>query len=377
MDRSRALRAKRTDPSEPRSYRLANSVRLPWAIGLAAFLLLALGGGILSGRGSQEEFEVPAVLLDYQQSIANDAAQSVRRGVNEGVDDLTEIAVVLETSSGTTPGALQDALASVGELHGRYTSLAIIDAERKVVAKVGAEPDLSVLEPEPPYRDPGMSDAVLDGSGEGLLIPQFSPLEVSGERWTIVGFYDPEFLRFPLEGALPGEAWVVNRDGRIVGGVATAPPLGTLPRSALREAASKAVAGNSGAFSGGGSLDSQELVSYAPIAGIGPSGQLGWGVVTTRSAQTFSLPATDAERQGMLLSIVTGILALIVFAWLYIVILRPIFLLQKEAERLAFGDLSKTVEVVRYDEIGLVARALERIRILLIKKRVQKPTEKK
>lgn len=377
MDRPLGFRARRTKPGEPRSYRLANSIRLPWGIGLAVFLLLAVGAGVLSGRSSQDRFEVPAIILDYQQGIANDAAQSVRRGVNEGVDDLTEIALVLQAGRGIDAASLQDALASVGELHGRYTSISVLDGAGEVVAQVGADPQLAVLDPEPPYRDPGMSDAVPSDDGEGLVIPQFAPLDVAGENWTIVGFYDPGFLKFPLEGALPGEAWVVNRDGRIVGGLNTAPPLGTLPRATLREAASDAANGNSGALSAGGSLDNQEVVSFAPIAGIGPSAQLGWGVVTTRSVQTFSLPATDAERQGMLLAIVIGILALVVFAWIYIVILRPIFQLQKEAERLAFGDLSKTVEVVRYDEIGLVARALERIRILLIRKRVDKPAGKK
>lgn len=68
---------------------------------------------------------------------------------------------------------------------------------------------------------------------------------------------------------------------------------------------------------------------------------------------------------------VLALITLVIFGWIYIVILRPIARLQREAERLAFGDLSKSVEVVRYDEIGLIARALERVRVLLIRRRVQ------
>ena len=71
------------------------------------------------------------------------------------------------------------------------------------------------------------------------------------------------------------------------------------------------------------------------------------------------------------MGVLLTLLALLIFGWLYLVVIQPILRLQHEAERLAYGDLSRPVEVVRYDEIGLVARALERIRILLIRRRAQ------
>jgi methyl-accepting chemotaxis protein len=217
-----------------------------------------------------------------------------------------------------------------------------------------------------------MKDARL--AGEQVVIQQFAPITPAGSgSLLLVGHYDPRFLRFSLGAAIPGEAWIVNDRGEALGSVGAWKPFAQLPRQALRDAAARAVAGESGVAVVGGSIDSQELVGYAPVTGVGPAGQLGWGVVTTRSVSSLALPAGEARRQGILLGIVTAMLALLVFGWLYLVVIHPIARIQREAERLAYGDLSKAVEVIRYDEIGLVGRALERLRILLIRKSVRRP----
>jgi HAMP domain-containing protein len=52
-------------------------------------------------------------------------------------------------------------------------------------------------------------------------------------------------------------------------------------------------------------------------------------------------------------------------------VLRPLALLEDEAERVAYGDLSRSVPVVHFDEVGRIARALERLRLQLIGRRVR------
>jgi methyl-accepting chemotaxis protein len=99
-------------------------------------------------------------------------------------------------------------------------------------------------------------------------------------------------------------------------------------------------------------------------------------VVATRSVNSFSLPQTEARRHAMLAGAVLGVITVLVFGWLYIVIVSPVMRLQGEAERVAYGDLSKSVRVIRYDEIGLIGRALERVRIGLIRARVRSSPEK-
>ncbi len=95
--------------------------------------------------------------------------------------------------------------------------------------------------------------------------------------------------------------------------------------------------------------------------------------MSARDVQSISLPQTDFRRNAVLLASILGLLTVLIFGWIHVMVLRPLGSLQAEAERIAYGDLRAPVEIRRYDEIGLVARSLERIRILLIRRRMQDP----
>ena len=161
---------------------------------------------------------------------------------------------------------------------------------------------------------------------------------------------------------------IVDRDGRIMSGGS---PFTKLRRQVLRSAAARAATGESGVVRAGGSFSTQEVVAYTPVAGGGPGGELGWSVVTARNVKTASLPQSEARREAVVAGVVVALLGTGLMAWLWLVVIRPTLRLQREAERIAYGDLSKPVEIIRYDEIGLASRALERIRVLLIRRRSQ------
>jgi HAMP domain-containing protein len=363
-------RARRNAVGEPRAYRLASSIRLPWAVGLVSLLLLALGITVLVGRGEGSGDEVPQALLDAQQAATVAAAQSVRRGLNEDVSDLVGLAALIGAQQGpAAPGELAGALDAFQVAHPRYLSLYVLDGQDTVVAQTGSPPQPALLPTGDTLLAPGITGVRAEPGSNVPVIQEFTPL--ADRRRTLVARYDPGFLRFGLETAEPGQAWVVDEDGRAIASLDGAASLAPLARASLREAARKAAAGESGAIQSGGSLERRELVGYAPLTGVGPAGDLGWGVVTARSVTSFALPATDARREILLAGILLALVSVLVFGWLYLVVIHPVLRLQAEAERLAYGDLSRSVEVIRYDEIGLVARALERIRIVLIRRRVQ------
>ena len=271
----------------------------------------------------------------------------------------------------------------------RYLALYVVDDEFNLLDTAGkGDPRPDLLNPTTTFRAPGMTGAS-EGEVGGTPVPiiqQFAPLpeetfatgeeppapEEETRRRAVVGHYDPYFFRFSLRAAEPGEVWLVDREGRVIGSREAFTAFQQLPRRPSREAAARAVNGESGVQVEPGSLGLQEVVSYAPVAGDGPAGDLGWGVVVARSVGSISLPETDARRQGLLFAGLLALFVVVVFGWLYIIVLNPLFRLQREAERLANGDLSHHVEIVRYDEIGLVARALERIRVALIRRRVRK-----
>lgn len=363
------LKARRSRADQPRTYRIANSIRVPWGVGLSSLLLLGLAGALLIGRGGDER-DVSDAVLDFQEAVTVEIAQSVRRAVNEGVDDIATLAVAVGALS--TPGGeqLEEVLFAFADLHGRYRAVYVLDGRNAVVAAVGADPHPDALDPPPPYAERGLQDATKAGDDVALVAeyaPVFSP---SGEPTglTVVGEYDPAFLRFALEAATPGDAYVTTSDVRAVGTPSGTGLLDDLPRRELRDRAARASAGAVGVDVIGGSIENREIVGYAPVSGIGPAGQLGWGVVTTRTVASIPSPGTEARRQGLLFGLLVMILVITVFSWLYLLVIRPMLELQHEAERIAFGDLAEPVKIERYDEIGLVARALERIRILMIRK---------
>lgn len=360
------------DPSggaAPARRRLAASVRLPWLTGLIVLLLLALGTAVFLGRARGDQ-NVPGAVLDAQLTTAESSAQAVRKGVNEGIDDLDQLAQSLATQTVGVlePSRLAAELQVARRLHGRYRAAYAMDAGHTVIAAEGETPRPDRLPAGLP-AEPGLSDAVRVGSRP--LIAMFAPATVLGRPLLVVGHYDPEFLRFPLEMARPGTAWVVNRSGEVIGASTRFSPFQKLPRASLRDAAAKAAGGDAGAKVYTGSLDSSEVVSFAPVTGRGPAGQLGWSVVSARDVQSISLPQTDFRRQAVLLAVLLGILTLLIFGWLEAMVLRPLARLGGDAERVAYGDLRLPVEIRRYDEIGLIARSVERMRLLLIRRRVR------
>lgn len=370
------LRARRT-PNHgavpPRSYRLASSVRLPWLAGAALFGLLALGTALLVGR-VDNGLNVPDAVREAQERVTTNAAQSARRSVNEGVDDLRQAATALQA---LPPEANPEPLvSSVMEAHARFVGVHLLEAAgRDVVTGSGTPVRIDALG-SGTLVGSGALDAVQARGAEVPVIYLYASVQRAGRpAEVLVGEYDAGFLRFPLDVAQPGSAWMVNKQSRVIAALDGFQAFQTLGRQVLRDAADNGSSGASGSRVTDVSLDRSEVLAWAPVAGNGPAGALGWSVVTARSVDTIALPQVDFRRQAILVGLLVALLTLLVFGWLWIVVYRPLARLQREAERIAFGDLSQAVEIVRYDEIGLTARALERVRVILIRKRVQDDTK--
>jgi HAMP domain-containing protein len=365
-------RTRRPSSDQARTRRLTNTIRLPWIVGLVVFLLLALATALLIGR-TGDAIQVPQAILDDQESIARSSAQSVRRSVNEGVDDLRALSMILGPLDPGNIKPFESSLNDTAEGYDRYLALYLIDAGGEVLASAGgSEPRADTLDLISPFAEAGMGKATAQEDSKVPVILQYAPLQKgAGEARALVGQYDPSFFRFSLEAAEPSEVWLVDKDGRVIGSREGFTAFQGLPRQPLREAAEQAAGGDSGATVVPSSLGRQEIVSFAPVAGPGLAGDLGWSVVTARSVDSIALPETNAQRNGLLIAGLLALFTVLIFGWLYISVLRPLFSLQEEAERLAYGDLSRSVRVFRYDEIGVIARTLERIRVLLIRRRVQ------
>lgn len=351
---------------ELRRFRQASSVKLPLVVGVVLFAMLAVLTGLLVGR-TQDPVDVPLSLRDAYETAARDSAQSVRRSVNEGVDDLEAVARILQGGDRFGKPALDRALAALRGVHVRYLSLYVIDTDRRVLARQGGQPRPNLLDTSDPFRAAGMDDAKeVDGE---IVIQQYAPIQTPNGRLALVGHYDPAFLQTHLESFTPGSGWVVNRDGKIIAALGGFLAFEGLPRRPLREAADLAADGQTGTLEVTGSSDRSEVVSFSAVSGHGPAGRLGWSVIGARGVPTIALPQVNVRTHGIIVGFAVGLLTLVVFGWLWLNIVQPLDRLEAEADRIADGDLSNPVQVPRYDEIGLVGRALERCRVALIRSR--------
>lgn len=350
----------RTRRAEDRPLRVANSIRLPFWVGAAALLLLAVVAAATVGRAGASDAVVPSVVLDYQRGLTVEMAQNVRRGLNEGVEDLTQTAFAIDAAPGQPLSSADDSIQILHDVHQRYAATAVVDRDGDVIAG-DAVPSRQALT----ATRPGIA-AVVESKAGRPLIEQFVPLASGG---AVVANYDPAFLEFALDSARPGHAWVADNDGRVIASTEAYLPFDQLPTRALRNGGERAAAGASGASAPERGIDG-DVVAWAPVAGEGPGGQLDLLVVTRRPVLSLSLPATDARREGLVVAVLISIFTVATFSWLWLVVFLPLLRLRAEAERVAAGQVAEPVVIIRYDEIGLVSRALDRLRILLVGARV-------
>lgn len=344
------------NPGRATLRRSPGGVRLPWAVTTVALVALgALFAGFLH-RGPADD--VPRAVLEARAGVAHATAQAMRKGLDEASDDLAVLAAVLAER----PEAQWDRL--IGDflqVHPRYQVVYLADGERRPQHVVGdARPGAELL-PEQMPSAPALTAPVPAGNLPALLA--YAPLRrADAEPLLLVGRYDVSFFVPALRQTAPGTAYVVDVEQQVVGSTSGFLSFQDLPSAGLQSAAARAGAGTepSGAL-----VTDEQVVAFAPILGDSPAGRLGLAVVSAVDRDELSLPRNDARRLALLLGILTGLISVLTMFWMHLFVIGPIRRVAREAERVAFGDRSEPLHVVRYDEIGLITRAVERCRTLL------------
>ncbi len=360
----------------------ASSVRLPCAVGVLAYAMLAVSIPVFLG-GEPSPEQVPAALLEQQRVITDNGTQLIGRSINEGVTDLIEFASLLEVLGPAEPSRLAQATTLFAAIHRRYESVYVVNSDRNVLAAAGGEPRPELVRGDRLFRGADMEDAVRVDDAD-VIIPQYSPMKSCSEETgvgqqaggsvcelstAVVGHYDPSFLLNPLDGLELRGAWLVNQEGRILATPGAAVLMGKLPTADLQGAARRAAADESGAFARRAPDGRTEVIGFAPLTGSGPRGKLGWSLLTASAVNDIA-PANDDKSQWALgFAVLFGVFTTLVFGWLWLAVIRPLDHLEHEADRIAHGDLDRPVTIERHDEIGLVARSLERIRVASLAER--------
>lgn len=329
-------------------------VRVAW---LAAMLsLLVLAAGLLLVLGRTGDSPVPRDLLVTRASIASATAESIRKGLDESVDDLVVLADVLaEREEQDWEGLLRDFSAT----HPRYPVVYLVGPDLEPQHVVGAAETREDELPTPLPATAGLSKPQEAGASPVLLA--WAPVPVEGEEpRLLVGRYDVAFFGVPLGQLAPGDAYLVDERARIVGATLGFQAFDRLP-GRLEQQARGVLEGRQYVAD----VVDGDVQAASAVRGDSPAGRLGLAVVSSVEPRSLALPAYDARRLLLLTASLTALLGALSLFWFWLAVIAPVRRLAAEAERIAFGDRSQPVHVVRYDEIGLVTRALERCRSLL------------
>lgn len=333
--------------------RLGTSVQLPWFVGVAALVVLGLASILLVGRDRDDNLAPHGALVTTQERLSAQA-EGIRRSGNEDIDDLAVLGRLI--ASGVV--APQHALASALAAQPRWSRLAVITAQGKVTAQVGAvTPEMrAAAASEGRYR--------VIGNRTSPTIVISSREDTAASPFTVVGEAVPEVLLNSLDLADVQATWMLDAGGAVVAATTTdAAPTGiALSRD---QTTSLVYSGERGR---------PVVIVNAPISGDGPVGRAGFRLVTRREVAPAFRPATlqlPGRIYGISLLLLTALLA-----WgLRLGVIRPVLALERESERVAFGDLRQPVPVGAYDEIGRTARALERLRVALLRRRAARGDE--
>ncbi len=365
-----------------RQFVRSTSVRVPFAAGLFAFASLAVSVPLFLG-GDPTPSEMSNQYVADQVAVTHDAAQAIRRSLNEGVVDLEMLAQSVSLLGGTREDVTAGLLVKFAGVYDRFSDVSLVGPNGRSLI-TGSLPHPGVRLPwAQVQRQAGMVDVSSTAAG-GVTLLQYAPVRQCPVAApgvliapggcpavaAVVGYYDPTRLLTPATGDGTGRVWLVDGAGRVLAGPGRASALGLLPGPALREAGQRAAQGESAGVAQVVSRGRTELITFSPIQGLGPSGDLGWSLVAQRSVSALGSPVAGRARTAVALGAALGLVTLGIFLWFWVAIIRPLDHLEHEADRLAHGDLEMSVGIVRGDEIGLVARSLDRMRLDALRMRL-------
>jgi len=95
------------------------------------------------------------------------------------------------------------------------------------------------------------------------------------------------------------------------------------------------------------------------LAVHGASGALGWKVVAEQPVTDLALPGNELRRNAMVAALVTALLALLLFGWQYLLLIRPLRRVAAAADEIVAGRYKSVIYPQNQDQIGTIASCLE------------------
>jgi HAMP domain-containing protein len=312
----------------------------PWvAIGLTATAVLGWSAGVLLTVGSRDVAVPDAVVTSIRNQTAA-ATEALRRSLNDGLADLTAFTALKDAD---LRSGLDDLIAG----QSRYRSVYLVDQAGRANSVVGRRP-LRTSEPLP--AEPGLS--LREGGAPVPVLFAYAPLP-NGQA--LVGEFDLDHIA-RLLGRAPGSVQLVDNGLRTIaatdGFIAFADLSAELRDSAIESGKGKPVATTKEGTHG------QAVIVSAPLRG-GASGKLGWKVVAEQPVTDLALPDNELRRNAMVAALVAALLALLLFGWQHLLLIRPLRRVAAAADEIVAGRYKAVVYPQHQDQIGTIASCLE------------------
>jgi HAMP domain-containing protein len=229
----------------------------------------------------------------------------------------------------------------------RYRSVYLVDQSGRASSVVG-RPPLRTSEPLP--AEPGLR--LRRANAPVPVLFAHAPLP-NGRA--LVGEFDLDHIT-RLLGRAPGSVRLVDVGLRTIvatdGFVAFADLSAELRDSAVDAGKNGPVARTQDGTEG------QAVIVSAPLRG-GVSGDLGWAVVAEQPVTDLALPGSELRRNTMVAALVAALLALLLFGWQYLLLIRPLRRVASAADEIVAGRYGSVIYPQHQDQIGTIASCLE------------------
>ncbi|WP_432845800.1 HAMP domain-containing protein [Amycolatopsis sp. CA-161197] len=304
--------------------------------------LLGWSGAVAATLGRQHAEVSPAMLSEQGVRVAH-SADTLRRSLVEGLSDLRSLA---RLAAGKQPDQLRGMLGRLADGDSRFRSVYIADGQGAVVLQAGRES----------LRDPGKLPA-----GEGLhqhntsgrvpVVYAFTPLP--GSANTLVGEYDVPRMA-ELLGSAGGRVRVVDEGKRTIADTEGYLAFAALTDPTLIKNVDAAQSGKNAR-----ETTSASLVAAQRLAAEGTTASLKWVVVAEQPIGSLGLADNTVRAGARVAALLVAVVALLLFGWHLLIVVRPLRRVGDEAVRIAGGDTGAVVYPQRHDEIGTIASCVE------------------
>ncbi|MGB3438371.1 MAG: hypothetical protein WBA97_06415 [Actinophytocola sp.] len=329
-------------PARPREQRRTGMAT--WvATGLTAAAVLGWSAGVLLTVGSGD-VDVPGAVVTSARNQTAAATEALRRSLNDGLADLTSFASL---TGGRGPADVRSSLDELVAGQSRYRSVYLVDQSGATSSVVG-RPPLRTAEPLP--AEPGLR--LREGTAPVPVLFASAPM-ANGQA--LVGEFDLDHIG-RLLGRAPGSVQLVDKDLRTIAatdGFVAFADLG----AELRDSAIEAGKGDPVARTQEGT-DGRAVLVSAALRG-GASGKLGWTVVAEQPVTDLALPGNELRRNAMVAALVAALLALLLFGWQYLLLIRPLRRVAAAADEIVAGRHRSVIYPQHQDQIGTIASCLE------------------